>query len=105
MKLLDSVTMLEDMAKEANVPLPAVVKIVRLLKEAEAREINDRRSTPEEKVAIVAGVKALFERNPNLQLSSREIAQELGVRTNQGTLSLISKSSASLRLTHLKQAA
>jgi len=95
---------LDNIAKQASLPIEKVANVIRLQKKYEHDEQSERRSTPDERAAIDAGVAKLFGENPNLEKTPREIATELGIRTNQGNLSRISRTVKQVALTHQKAA-
>src|SRR6266436_3106944 len=102
MSIVDEKTMecLEKMAKEADLSVEKVFKLMRISSKCEKAQQDARRSSPDEKATIEAGVSKLFDENPNIEKSIKEIAKDLGVRVNQGNLSRISRQVRQFALTH-----
>jgi DNA-binding transcriptional MerR regulator len=94
------------MSKESGLPLDQVHKILKLNEQEQERMNALRRSSEEEISMIEAGVARIFGNDNDTELTTKEMAREIGVSdVKQGNLARISKMIKQLRLTHQKAAA
>lgn len=100
-----TINFLDKTAKTHGVSVDKVVGIMHDASTCEQAQQDARRSSPDEKEKIEAGIRKMFEENPNVERPPiKEIAKELGVRVNQGNLSRISRQMKVAALTYQKAA-
>jgi hypothetical protein len=98
---------IQSMAERTKAPLEKVFEIYRMGKAMEAEVAATRRSSPEEIEKIEDGIGRIFENDHDTEMTTKEMAKEIGVPFKQGNLTRISRKAKQLRLTYQtsKQAA
>ena len=101
MDLLSAIKTLKEMSVAANAPMETVMAVVQIDRETTAKENALRRSSEEEIATIESGLDKLFAKNPDTELTTKELARELKVSPKkQGNLARISRRAKMLRLEH-----
>jgi hypothetical protein len=105
MKVLESIALLERMAKEAGSTLEKAILMVKVYEQARETEQNDRRSQPHEKDLLRAELAKLdnvaLRNNNSREIAAKLVENGVAIRPNvQGVLAFISRQRKQLLLTH-----
>lgn len=99
--IMAAISLLRKMSDANKLPMEQVAGVLCMKAEEDARINALRRSSEDEIEQIETGLDALFEKHPDTEMTTKELAREIRVSPRkQGNLARISRKAKMLRLAY-----